>query len=136
MKTFVIDTNVFVSALISPSGVSAKFVSSFSKGKCLLAYDFRMLCEYLEVLSRSKFKLTRNQIDEFQDIISSQEEITPIEFVSDELPDEDDRIFIEAALATEDKIIVTGNAKHYPKALMKKLGITILTPAEALEILV
>ena len=61
----------------------------------------------------------------------------PIEpvHISAELPDIDDKVFIEAALATQDKIIVTGNAKHYPKPLMKKLGITVLSPAEALEFL-
>lgn len=31
---------------------------------------------------------------------------------------------------------MTGNAKHYPPALMKKLGITVLSPAEALSLII
>lgn len=135
MKTVIIDTNVFVSALISPHGVSAKFVNELSDGKYQLAFDSQILCEYLEVLSRKKFGFSREEIDEFQEIIESQEEIEGVVFDDFKLPDEDDRIFIEAALATRDKIIITGNTKHYPNPLMKKLGIKVLSPAEALKVL-
>ena len=135
MKTVVIDTNVFVSAFISPKGVSSEFVNALTDGKYSLVYNHQMLCEYLEVLSRKKFGLSRAEIDEFQDIIGFQEEVEGITFDC-ELPDEDDRVFIEAALATREKIIVTGNAKHYPKNLMKKLGITVVSPAEALKLFV
>jgi len=135
MKTVVIDTNVFVSAFISPKGVSSEFVNALTDGKYSLVYNHQMLCEYLEVLSRKKFGLSRAEIDEFQDIIGFQEEIDGITF-DYELPDEDDRVFIEAALATQEKIIVTGNTKHYPKPLMKKLGIIVVSPAEALKLFV
>jgi predicted nucleic acid-binding protein len=45
--------------------------------------------------------------------------------------DPDDTKFLEVANATESKILVTGNARHYPE---KSRGdIFILTPAEAFD---
>ena len=45
--------------------------------------------------------------------------------------DPDDTKFLEVANATESKILVTGNARHYPE---KSRGdVVILTPAEAFD---
>lgn len=43
------------------------------------------------------------------------------------LPDEDDRDVIATALAAEADIICTNNVKHFPKAVMADLGLTVLT---------
>ncbi len=131
MKTFVIDTNVIVSAFLSANGSPSMLL--FKMGESYnLAYDNRIICEYLEVLSRPRFKLEEDVIKSFIASLMIYESIMPIS-ISENLPDDDDKIFIEVALATKDKIIVTGNTKHYPPQLMKKLGITILSPAEALK---
>lgn len=131
MKTFVIDTNVIVSAFLSANGSPSMLL--FKMGESYnLAYDNRIICEYLEVLSRPRFKLGEDVIKSFIASLMIYESIMPIS-ISENLPDDDDKIFIEVALATKDKIIVTGNTKHYPPQLMKKLGITILSPAEALK---
>ena len=45
-------------------------------------------------------------------------------------PDSDDIIFIEAALATTDKTIITGNLMHFPKRILQV--VRILTPVQAL----
>lgn len=133
MKTFVIDTNVVVSAFLSTNGSPHLLMSKM--GETFTAvYDNRIICEYLEVLSRPRFHLTEECVNIFLVDLMGADPIEPVH-ISAELPDIDDKIFIEAALVTQDKIIVTGNAKHYPKPLMKKLGITVLSPAEALEFL-
>jgi predicted nucleic acid-binding protein len=49
------------------------------------------------------------------------------------LPDEDDRPFIEAALATSAKVVVTLNTRDFTPA--KVLGVRILTPGEAVRLL-
>ena len=134
MKTFVVDTNVIVSAFLTPHGVSALFINEMTDGKFSIAYDNRILAEYIEVLSRPKFHLTHEEIEFVKLSISLQELVSPI-LIDDELPDADDKMFIEVALATYEKIIVTGNAKHYPSKLMKKLGISILSPNDALKLL-
>lgn len=133
MKTFVIDTNVVVSAFLSTNGSPHLLMSKMGENFTAV-YDNRIICEYLEVLSRPRFHLTEEYVNIFLVDLMGTDPIEPVH-ISAELPDIDDKIFIEAALATQDKIIVTGNAKHYPKPLMKKLGITVLSPAEALEFL-
>jgi len=132
MKIFVVDTNVFVSAFITPHGASARFIGEMLENKFSIAFDNRIIAEYIEVLSRPKFGLSEEDIGFVKASVLLQEKLSPI-FVSDELPDEDDKMFIEVALASRDKIIVTGNAKHYPPKLMKKLGITIFSPSDALK---
>ncbi len=134
MKTFVIDTNVFVSAFLSYGGTPSKLVDALSEGRFQIVVNSQIIGEYLEVLSRPKFKFPKSQIDEFITIMNVQEEVELV-YISDELPDDSDRIFIETALATDDKIIVTGNLKHYPKHLMKKLGVNVISPAEALSLI-
>ena len=133
MNTFVIDTNVVVSAFLSTNGSPHLLMSKMGENFTAV-YDNRIICEYLEVLSRPRFRLTEECVNIFLVDLMGADPIEPVH-ISAELPDIDDKIFIEAALATQDKIIVTGNAKHYPKPLMKKLGITVLSPAEALEFL-
>jgi len=46
------------------------------------------------------------------------------------LPDPSDEVFLAAALATETKVFVTGNASHFPANIC--VPVQILTPAEAL----
>ena len=133
MKTFVIDTNVVVSSFLSANGSPHLLMSKMGE-TYTAAYDNRIICEYLEVLSRPRFRIAKECVNIFIVDLTGVDAIEPVH-ISEELPDNDDRIFVEAALATPDKIIVTGNAKHYPKQLMKKLGVKILSPAEALEIL-
>jgi hypothetical protein len=44
-------------------------------------------------------------------------------------PDADDIVFVEAALATADRTIVTGNLAHYPPEILN--GVRVITPAQA-----
>lgn len=44
-------------------------------------------------------------------------------------PDADDIVFVEAALATTDRTIVTGNLADYPAEILH--GARVLTPAQA-----
>jgi len=47
-----------------------------------------------------------------------------------ELPDEDDRAVIAAAIAAEADIVCTNNIKHFPLPVMEHLGLVLLTPDE------
>jgi hypothetical protein len=44
-------------------------------------------------------------------------------------PDADDIVFVEAALATDDKTILTGNLANYSPEILR--GARVLTPAQA-----
>ncbi|MDM8536107.1 PIN domain-containing protein [Desulfobacterales bacterium HSG17] len=48
-----------------------------------------------------------------------------------ELPDENDAPFLEAALAADADILITGNTRHFPEELCK--GQVVMTPAEFIE---
>jgi len=52
------------------------------------------------------------------------------------LPDEDDRHVIAAALAADADLICTNNTDDFPAAVMKHLGLDLLTPDELLVHLV
>ncbi len=46
------------------------------------------------------------------------------------LPDPHDEPFLAVALATPDRVLVTGNIRHFPPSC--RAGVTVLTPREAL----
>ena len=110
----VIDTNVFVSALLSrlPNTATVKLVRIlFERGMCPL-YNEEIIAEYQDVLHRRKFHFPSEAIDEIiktvQDIGISSERISSDDF----FPDPKDVVFYEVALSIEDAYLVTGNKKH------------------------
>ncbi len=54
MNSWVLDTNVIVAAHLSPFGVPARLLSEVYTRRLRMAYDFRILAEYQEVLGRKK----------------------------------------------------------------------------------
>lgn len=122
----VIDTNVFVSAFITNNRQAATTLvfQHLLAGDITPLYNDEILTEYKEVLSRKKFHLSDETIDDFIGTIKEcgiHEDKTPFD---EAMPDEDDRVFLEVSLSREDSFLVTGNLKHYPK-LPK-----VVTPAE------
>lgn len=122
----VIDTNVFVSAFITNNRQAATTLvfQHLLAGDITPLYNDEILAEYKEVLSRKKFHLSDETIDDFIGTIKEcgiHEDNPPFD---EAMPDEDDRVFLEVSLSREDSFLVTGNLKHYPK-LPK-----VVTPAE------
>ena len=113
MQKVVIDTNVVVSAVISPTGNPAKIITQLFSGALLLHYCAEILGEYALVLSRSKLKIPpKIQSDILDAIRESGIMIVPSK--SDiSMTDESDRIFYDTAKATS-SFLITGNMKHYP----------------------
>ncbi len=122
----VIDTNVFVSAFITNNKKAATSLvfQHLLAGEITPLYNEEILAEYKEVLSRKKFHLAEETIEDFLGTIKERgihEDRTPFAEV---MPDEDDRVFLEISLSREDSFLVTGNLKHYPKLP------EVVTPAE------
>jgi putative PIN family toxin of toxin-antitoxin system len=128
MRHWVIDTNVVVSGLLVPRGPSARVLDAVLDGRVKLVYDARILAEYRDVLYRPRLKLAPDKIQAFVAGLKRQLSVTP-KAISATAPDADDLVFIEAALATTDKTIVTGNLAHYPPGILH--GTRVLTPAQA-----
>ena len=128
MRHWVIDTNVVVSGLLSPQGPSARVLDAILDGRLKLVYDARILAEYRDVLRRPRLKLAPAKIQAFLKGVLGQTMVVP-QPVTVDAPDVDDIVFVEAALATIDKTIVTGNLAHYPAEILQ--GVRVLTPAQA-----
>ena len=127
----VIDTNIFVSALIThhSSSATVKILNYLSSRRIIPLYNDEIIAEYDEVLHRKKFKLPEEQISALIEFIK-RNGIDSERFPFDgDMPDEDDRVFYEVALSEEDSFLVTGNLKHFPKVPK------VVTAAKMIEIL-
>ena len=127
----VIDTNVFVSALMSkhPDAATVQVVGAISANGLCPVFNREIMAEYQEVLSRSKFSFPQRAIASIFDKIKTVG-INASRVHSDEIfPDKKDIVFYEVALSKEDAYLVTGNTRHFPKTPI------VVTPAEMLEIL-
>ena len=108
----VIDTNIFVSALITHN-------SNASTARVLESLT----------LHRAKFKLSDDQISTVIELVK-QYGIDSSRFPYDgEMLDEDNRVFYDVCLSKEDSFLVTDNLKHFPKEPQ------VITAAEMMEIL-
>ena len=127
----VIDTNVLVAVLLSKSEESSviKLIDAVLDGKIIPLFNNEIVAEYTEVLSRPKFKFDREIRELLVERIVFLGEDADRTAYSESLPDEDDRVFYEVVLSTEDAYLVTGNLKHFPKTPI------VVTPAQMLDIL-
>ena len=111
----VLDTNVIVSAFLSPHGKPAAILKEILHGDFEISINTAILVEYEQVLSRVKFseRISLSSIRRFFEIlyeIGSKVDCMPSSTV---LRDEADRMFYDTARAA-DAILITGNKKHYP----------------------
>lgn len=129
----VIDTNVFISALLSKNSDAAtvKVLRAILNGRITPLYHNKILAEYNEVLHREKFHFQEKSI---QMVLTAVKdfgvEVFP-QSTGEIFVDMDDLIFYEVAMEKreDDAYLVTGNQKHYP------IRDFIVTPAEMMEII-
>jgi len=129
----VIDTNVWVSGFLSDTGFPAQLRLAAMQGKFMPVYTPAILAEYMDVLNRPRFGFPRDTVAHFiTRLLENGVEVFPVE-PPVRLPDADDEIFLAAALGSADKIVVTGNTKHFPPAACQP--VRVLNPAEAIRLL-
>ena len=128
----VLDTNVVVSALINPYGVSASILSLVFDEKIELCYDTRILIEYRDVLARPKFPFSQIEINGFLEYIREIGTYYLAPKINIKLKDPEDLPFLEVAVVSGADFLVTGNTSHYPK---KVKSTKIVTPKEFIDIL-
>ncbi|MDQ5823925.1 MAG: putative toxin-antitoxin system toxin component, PIN family [Chloroflexota bacterium] len=134
----VLDTNVFVSAVLSPRGTPSRIIKLAQDGAFAVAVSEVLLAEYQEVLLSQGF-LTRYHLadDEVNDLLSSFAQLATIVQAEEtlsvvELDPDDDRV-LECAVAGGADYIVSGD-KHL-LSLGEYQGIRILSPASFLGLL-
>ncbi len=110
----VIDTNLLVSALWSRNGAPARVLSMVISGQITPCYDYRILSEYREVLTRPKLKFSIGEVDALLDWITDCGRSVIANPLSINFTDESDKKFYEVA-KTCGAILITGNIRHFPK---------------------
>ena len=125
MIRVVLDTNVVVSGLLSPSGPPGRIVDLVTHDLIQLIYSDEILSEYTEVLHRPQLKLSKDLVDVFLADIRRRDMVVAAAPWPVEVPDPTDAVFLEVA-AAGDAVLVTGNLKHYPASI--RLGVEVLTP--------
>jgi putative PIN family toxin of toxin-antitoxin system len=111
----VLDTNVLVSALLSPQGLPSKILGLVLNGTLKLLYDNTILAEYTDVLNREKLNIDKELINSIIDFIKSEGEYIIAEPQKIKFDDEDDKIFYEIYKSGEANYLITGNKRHFPK---------------------
>ncbi|MBI4756023.1 MAG: putative toxin-antitoxin system toxin component, PIN family [Betaproteobacteria bacterium] len=121
----VVDTNVWVSAFLTPRGNAARLLQAVRAGRVVVACSFDVVDEYREVLCRPKFKLGPEIVAEFLDRLHAEGLwAEPRAVLLPQLPDPDDLMFIALARHLSCPII-TGNTKHFPPEA--GVGVTTLS---------
>jgi uncharacterized protein len=128
----VLDTNVVVSALISPRGTPAEVVEIVLDGRVALYADRRIADEYRAVFLKYKWPFDIKEALLLVDELMERSVLIHAAPLNIALPDPDDLIFIETAVAAGADAIVTGNKKHFPARAAR--GIPVLSPAEFIEL--
>lgn len=128
----VLDTNVLVSAVVAAHGTCARIVDLVADGALDLTVDDRILAEYTAVLQRPELRIMPEDAAILLELIRSVSHPLSGHPLPVRLPDPSDEAFLEVAAAS-DAILVTGNLRHYPRD--SRARVTVLTPAELLEVL-
>ena len=123
----VLDTNILVSALLSPFGPPARVLDMVLSGDIRVAYDDRLMAEYREVLARPKFSFTPQDVATVLAFLEADGEQVTARPLPCELPDPDDLPFLEVATQAE-AVLITGNTAHYPEAVRGE--VQVVAPGE------
>jgi uncharacterized protein len=128
----VLETNVLVSALLSPHGAPAQVLRLVLQGDLIPLHDERILAEYRAVLSRGRFAFPPEDVRAVLQAIEAGGETVFAKPLRLGLPDPDDLPFLEVAVAGGAHALATGNLRHY-RPVRGKHEVVILSPHELVE---
>lgn len=107
----VIDTNIWISALINPTGFPAKLRLAFEEGLFEVVISEPILKEITDVLSRPRIKdkygISKTIIKELLMLIDEQSEHTLLSGDVNICRDKDDNFIIETAIKGKAKYLIT-----------------------------
>lgn len=128
----VIDTNVIVSSMLKGTSIPGLIVSKALEGPIIPLVNDEILREYREVLSRNKFGLDEDAVEDLIDSLKRRAIFLDRTETAEAFDDLDDVVFYEivmTARSSAEAYLVTGNKKHYP---VKSF---VVTPREMLDII-
>jgi putative PIN family toxin of toxin-antitoxin system len=134
----VVDTSVFISALIGSAGPSRELVRCCLKREYQPLMGNALFCEYESVIKRSEI-LTKCSITEQEILTLLQAFMSISQWVNiyylwrPNLRDEADNHLIELAIAGNARIIATNNFKDLTNAELLFPDLLILTPEDVIR---
>lgn len=139
----VIDTNIWVSALLNPFGFPAALRKAFAKGAFQSIISEPILLELAEVLNRPRIKdkygLTVKDIQELLILIEERSEHVLLSGNISICRDKDDNLILETAIKGQAQYIVTRDDDikfdNNVSSFLKKYDVTIRSIAQFLSII-
>ena len=136
----VVDTNVFIGAILSPAGENRDVLRACLLGRARPLMGAALFHEYEDLLGRSslmsKSPLTQRERKDFFAAFLSVAEWVKVYFLwRPNLPDEADNHLVELALAGAAKSIVTHNVGDLQQGELHFPGLKIETPRQFLTTL-
>ena len=134
---YVLDTNVIVAAMRSPSGASAALLMAVRRGEVKIAANVALALEYEATCSRAEHVLASglspHQVSIFLDVVVAMAEPVETHFLwRPLLRDPADELVLEAAVNGRAAAIVTFNQRDFG-AVPSQFGIEVLAPITALR---
>lgn len=131
----VLDTNVFISAVVNPRGAPARVLRAGFAGAYTIVTTVELLGELEEVLARKFPRIPAQRRRRFLAALRRKAERVETAGLRVEISvDPDDGPVLEAAFAGRADVIVTGDARHL-LPLKRVGGIRILSPQDFLRLL-
>jgi putative PIN family toxin of toxin-antitoxin system len=131
----VLDTNVLVAAVRSRLGASFAIVSAIPSDRFVPCLSIGLYAEWHDVLTRAEHLppgRTGNDALQFLRYLASQSELHEIHFLwRPFLPDADDDMVLELALAANCQYIITHNLADFSGT--ERLGVSAVTPRDFLQ---
>jgi len=134
----VVDTSVFISALISSNGASRELLRQCLQGKYQPLMGNALFCEYEQVINREEIlhscSLSAEEIQVLTSAFMSVCEWTRIYYLwRPNLKDEADNHLIELAIAGNARIIATHNVKDFRQTQLIFPEVFIKKPSEIIN---
>ena len=131
MMRVVLDTNVVVSAVLSPLGPPLEIIELANQNLIQLCVSDVVFDEYREVLSRPQFTMLKGLADlQLLELSKLCRFVIPRKRVKAST-DKDDDVFLECAEAAKAHFLVTGNVRHFPDRWKYS---KIVTPRQFLDL--
>ena len=132
----ILDTNVVFQALYSQAGASHFILGLVRTQKIKLALSMKVFAEYEAVLKRKKslkaLALENEDVEKMLSFLAYVGRPFDTYFLfRPNLRDESDNLFIELALASNAKYVITSNTRDFTKGVqLKFLDFEVVTPGE------
>lgn len=129
----VLDTSVFIAALLGPRGASRETLRRCLMRRCLPLMGTALFLEYESVLARDHLfancRLNRDEREALFDAFLSVCQWQTVYYAwRPNLPDEADNHIVELAVAGQAGVIVTKNIRDFVRAELYFSGLRILQP--------